>query len=56
MHTDMGIEAAQLEGRDRPPVDPRESSAKIILVIDTATQEKAAGKLIDVMTGEEYAW
>ncbi|KAI1187686.1 NAD(P)-binding protein [Nemania serpens] len=56
MHTDMGIEAARLEGRDRPPVDPHESSARIIHVVDTATQDKTAGKLIDVMTGEEYPW
>ncbi|KAI1108038.1 NAD(P)-binding protein [Nemania sp. NC0429] len=56
MHTDMGIEAAELEGRDRPPVDPRESAARIIHVIDTATQDETAGKLIDVMTGEVYPW
>ncbi|KAI1169860.1 NAD(P)-binding protein [Nemania sp. FL0916] len=56
MHTDMGVEAARLEGRDRPPVDPRDSAARIIRVIDGATKEEIGGKLVDVTTGEVYPW
>jgi len=52
----MGIAAATAAGIDMPPTSPEESATKLLEVIDSATREATAGKLIDVITGEEYLW
>ncbi|OKL62370.1 hypothetical protein UA08_02262 [Talaromyces atroroseus] len=54
--TDMGIAAANAIGLDMPPTTPEESATKLLEVIDSATREKTSGKLLDIITGEEYLW
>jgi hypothetical protein len=52
----MGIAAAEAAGLDLPVTSPKESATKLLEFIDSATREKTSGKLLDIMTGEEYHW